>query len=202
MYRLIIFLLVLSIRLQGQDTLYFKNKTTVVSQIVELNSTQLKYKRLDNLDGPLYVSEKKDIEYVVYKTGLKEVFDSSPNPTVANNETETKSTMSLINGNMTSAKIDANRYFKTNSMPFVIGVSAGCNIVLGLIPAVIYSSTEIKPKNLKMPNPSTKSFEYKLTYEREAEKIKRKKAWRAYGIGAGVNLSLYMAYLIIVLSQI
>lgn len=201
-YKLIIFILAISIRLFGQDTLYFKNKTTVVVKIVEINSAQLKYKRFDNLDGPLFVTEKKDIEYVVYKTGLREVFDANPNSTVATNETQVKTEINQNAGNFTNAKVDARRYYKTNGLPVVTGFVAACNPLFGLIPAVIYSSTEIKPKNLNMPNPNAKSFEYKLTYEREAEKMKRSRTWTAYGIGAGINVTIIIVYIAAVLSGV
>lgn len=52
---------------KGSD--YFKVK------VVEVNETQIKYKRCDNLDGPLIIVHKNDVYSIKYKNGITEHFE-------------------------------------------------------------------------------------------------------------------------------
>jgi len=54
----------------AQDTLFLKSDTAkVIVKIIEVNPSDLRYKKLTNLDGPVYTIEKKDIKRVVYRNG-------------------------------------------------------------------------------------------------------------------------------------
>jgi len=73
-----IFLSFLFIQSKGQDTLYFsKNSEKLIVKIVEINPDNIKYKRFDNLDGPNYVTQKKELNQIAFANGKKEVFASS-----------------------------------------------------------------------------------------------------------------------------
>ena len=55
---LIMLFIVSSFLMKSQDTIYFKNKTTVAAKITEVGISEIKYQRLDNLTGPNYLSSK------------------------------------------------------------------------------------------------------------------------------------------------
>jgi hypothetical protein len=59
------------------DVIYFRNNKVVSAKVVEINSTDIKYKRCDNLDGPLIVVEKNSVKSILYKNGDTETFTES-----------------------------------------------------------------------------------------------------------------------------
>ncbi len=198
---LLLGLLVIGNYLFGQDTLFFNNQTTVVAKIVEINPTQIKYKRLDNIDGPQYVVPKSDLNYVVYSTGLKESFaglqytNGTPQTLDNNGNNEYGKT-----GTSASGMIDARRYYNPVGGPIGTGVTAAlCTPFCGLIPAIIISNNEPDPENLDMPKPESKTSEYKQAYSNQAYRIKRTKTWQAYGIGSAINIAFFV--IVAVLSQ-
>ncbi len=65
----------------AQDVIVFRNGDEVQAKIVEISSTSLKYKKWDNLDGPLYSNDKTEVFMVKFQNGTKEVFDNPPTQT-------------------------------------------------------------------------------------------------------------------------
>ncbi|OFY85476.1 MAG: hypothetical protein A3F72_09880 [Bacteroidetes bacterium RIFCSPLOWO2_12_FULL_35_15] len=85
-----IFLLISSIN-KAQDTIIKINGDTVLAKILEINSTEIKYKKFNFQDGPTYVENKSEIKQITYSNGLKEVFSVkeqkiSVPETIANND--------------------------------------------------------------------------------------------------------------------
>ena len=74
---LIITLFLSSILINAQDTIYFKNKTTVAAKITEVGVTEIKYQRLDNLTGPNYLSSKNEICLIKYSNGVTDTIKSA-----------------------------------------------------------------------------------------------------------------------------
>jgi len=58
----------------SQDVIIFHNGDMIESTIMEISASEIKYKKYDNLDGPLYVVLKKDIFMINYSTGEKDIF--------------------------------------------------------------------------------------------------------------------------------
>ncbi len=56
----------------AQDTLCFKNTQKLVVFIKEISQTEVKYKKLELPDGPMYVVDKSEIAKIVYKNGYSE----------------------------------------------------------------------------------------------------------------------------------
>jgi hypothetical protein len=76
-----LFLLFSYIPLHAQDTLVKRNGEKIAGKVLEVGITELKYKRADAPDGPLYVAAKWELRYVVYAGGRKESFeDAVPSP--------------------------------------------------------------------------------------------------------------------------
>lgn len=59
------------------DVIYFRNNKVVSAKVVEINSTDIKYKRCDNLDGPLIVVDKNSVKSILYKNGDTETFNEN-----------------------------------------------------------------------------------------------------------------------------
>jgi hypothetical protein len=58
----------------AQDTIYKYSAEKVVVKITEISPTEIKYKRFDFQDGPLYTESKNDIKMIIYANGLRETF--------------------------------------------------------------------------------------------------------------------------------
>ena len=87
-------------------------------------------------------------------------------------------------------QIDAARHYKRYK-----GAATGTLLtsllspVIGLIPAILCSSTYPKIENLGYPSEELfKQATYYKAYTKKAKKIKQRKVWSNWGIGLGVNL--------------
>lgn len=58
----------------SQDTLQLRNGTNVLSKIMEISAVEIKYKRTENADGPLYIASRDDVKAIRYKNGFVDSF--------------------------------------------------------------------------------------------------------------------------------
>lgn len=56
------------------DIILFRDGSEIKARVTEISSTQIKYKRCDRMDGPLYTANKSTIFMLTYSNGSKEVF--------------------------------------------------------------------------------------------------------------------------------
>jgi hypothetical protein len=71
---LIGFILFISSIVNGQDTIVKKSGDQILAKVSEITPTEVKYKRFDFQDGPLYVELKSNIDMIKFSNGIKEVF--------------------------------------------------------------------------------------------------------------------------------
>ncbi len=69
--------------LVSQDTLYMKNGTRIASKILEITPTEIKYKKLDNIEGPTFTTHGSDISLVKYSNGTADTIKVDPPAKVA-----------------------------------------------------------------------------------------------------------------------
>jgi hypothetical protein len=63
-----------SLLTRAQDIITFKNGDEVKAKISEIGLTEIKYKRIDNPNGPLYTVSKASVFMIKYENGTKDVF--------------------------------------------------------------------------------------------------------------------------------
>jgi hypothetical protein len=85
---LLISICILSVsQLWAQDRLFFLSGDETEVKITEVSSSEVKYKRLDNLDGPTFSSLKSDLFMIKYANGDKEMIAAqTAEPAPAQNE--------------------------------------------------------------------------------------------------------------------
>jgi hypothetical protein len=71
---------------QAQDTLYTVGGQKIPAKVIEINQTEIKYKKATNLDGPTYVVDKTDVALIEYKNGSKELFGSGSGSSNSNDQ--------------------------------------------------------------------------------------------------------------------
>lgn len=66
---------------QAQDVLLKRNGEEIQVKVQEINLEVIKYKRFDNLEGPVISIAKRDVFMIKYENGTKEVFNEAATPT-------------------------------------------------------------------------------------------------------------------------
>jgi hypothetical protein len=69
----------------AQDIIVKKDGSTITSKVEEINNTDIKYKKWNNLDGPLYSISRSEVVVINYQNGEIEVIQSNTAET-PNNE--------------------------------------------------------------------------------------------------------------------
>ncbi|NLN32529.1 MAG: hypothetical protein GX159_02920 [Flavobacteriaceae bacterium] len=178
---LIVFLL--SVICNSQDVIIMKNGDEIQSKVSEINIEQIKYKKFDSPDGPVYIIPKSDVLLIQYENGEKDIF-TNKEPEVSNIESPSNEDLFSL------GERDASKYYKGYR-----GAGTGTLItslvspLIGLIPAISTSSTQPKIENLNYPNEELfKNSQYYEGYTKKAKKIKQGRVWMNWGIAFGVNL--------------
>lgn len=71
---LVIFMFLCSTSCFAQDVIVKKDGSTILSKVIEIGSTEIKYKKFSNQDGPTYSIYKSEIQTINYENGEKENF--------------------------------------------------------------------------------------------------------------------------------
>jgi hypothetical protein len=170
----------------SQDIITKKSSEDIKAKVIEVTSTEIKYKRFDNQNGPTFTLLKSDVLIIRYENGSKDMFNESQYNSSGN---------SSISDMSFRGKQDAIANYKGKNSG--AGWTAATSIVLtplfGLIPAVACSSSEPLEENLSYKEPDLmKNSAYNQAYVEQAHKTKRKKIWTNYGIGSGAWLLLLL----------
>ncbi len=60
----------------SQDTLYKRGSNDIiVAKVLEISTSEIKYKRFDMMDGPMFIVNKNEIEKIKYQVGSIETFE-------------------------------------------------------------------------------------------------------------------------------
>jgi len=194
----------------SQDIITKKSGEGVKAKVVEITPTEIKFKRYENLDGPVYTLLKSDVLLVKYENNTEEVFAGTESYTrPEDNAVATVSTTPDVTPAATPAipaasaqdlylkgQQDADIHYKGYKSAGT-GVLVGSLLIsplLGLVPAVVCSTAKPRQHNLNYPNYTLmQDVSYSSGYTNRARKIKSRKVWRNWGIAFGVNLALAVA---------
>ncbi len=62
--------------IKAQDTIVKRNGEQIPAKVLEVNSSSIKFKRIDSPDGPLYDLQLWEIRCIIYNGGRKESYES------------------------------------------------------------------------------------------------------------------------------
>ena len=78
MKRILLFVMLLSATsVFAQDVIVKKDGSTILSKVVEIGSTEVKYKKFSNQNGPTYTITKAEIQTINYENGEKDTFSDA-----------------------------------------------------------------------------------------------------------------------------
>ena len=171
----------------SQDVLTKKTGDDIKAKVLEVTTTEVKYKKFDNLNGPIFSILKSELLLIRYENGSKDVFNE-------NKKSEEK--IVSIKDLYFEGESDANKFYKgykgAGSTVLVTGLLL--SPLVGLIPAALCASSAPQDENLGYPSSDLmKNSEYANGYRNRAKKIKQNKVWTNLGVAFGVNLALVLA---------
>jgi hypothetical protein len=201
MKKIAILFLLCSFAARSQDTLYYKNNTQAVVKIAEVNNEAIKYKKIDNPDGPNYNVNKSEIRSIHYSNGVKENVDSiytaykyrapQTKPIEADVYVPNNSTKSMA----ARGRADAKKYYRHPGGSVLTALTTVLFPPVGLIPAYIFSN--VPPRTQTLGYPSEELWEnpdYREAYILQARYLRSRRVWIGFGTGLA-------GYFIIALSQ-
>lgn len=62
--------------IKAQDTLSMRSGENILVKVIEVGTTEVKYKKQDNLNGPAFSVLKSDLLMIKYENGTKDDFSS------------------------------------------------------------------------------------------------------------------------------
>jgi hypothetical protein len=78
--RLLLLMLIVSSTVLGQDVILLKDGSEIKAKVTEIGVQEIKYKKFDNLEGPVYSLRKTDVFMITYENGQKEVIKAEEQP--------------------------------------------------------------------------------------------------------------------------
>ena len=171
---LIIILAFSSSIIKAQDTLTMRSGEIIIVKIIEVGSTEVKYKKVTNINGPIFSTLKSDLILIRYENGSKDDFSS------INIESSKSDEYQFIQGYN-----DATKYYKSYKLAstavFFTSAFPIYGWFLGVSPALLLSSASPLDENLDYPDLNLmKNEQYARGYKTQAKNIKRKKIIRNY----------------------
>ena len=170
----------------SQDVITKKTSEDIQAKVIEVNTTEIKYKKFDNQTGPTFTILKTDVLMIRYENGSKDIF----------NETSPVKTTPVETENyFLKGQKDAAIYYKgyKGAGTVTLLTSLLLSPLVGLIPALACSLTPPQTQNLNYPNEKLYSNEdYQNGYNQKAKKIKSSKVWTNLGIAFGVNVIILL----------
>jgi len=186
---LLLLILITNNLLYSQDIIFFQNGDELNAKVLEIGTNEIKYKRFDNLEGPVFTINKSDVFMIKYKNGTKDVF------TNVNKNTNSEKNEESVMATYADGQQDAIKYYKNyTSAQTVTGCTTiGLGGILGLIPAIATSTSTPTIENLGVPDQKLmNNSEYYMGYTSMAKKIKSRKVWSVYGVSIVINVSFFI----------
>ncbi len=189
-------MLFLATQIFAQDVIVMKDGSTILSKVVEIGTTEVKYKKYSNLEGPNYAILKSDIMVINYENGQKDTFNdatSAPATTNANNQT---SIPFEVNPNLEKDNLQLVQAFNSTSLSYIgDDTKKKCYAlawVLGLKEGSIIETPELKA-----------TFEMKVWHGRVALTGSKVKGDRTLSLGepSGFNFENYQFRLVVKLTN-
>jgi len=82
-----LFLLCITGMVMAQDVIVKKDQSTIMSKVLEITNTEIKYKKWSNQDGPTYSINRSEVISINYENGEMETFsNNASSPTNANQQ--------------------------------------------------------------------------------------------------------------------
>ena len=106
------------------DRMYKKDNSVIECKVIEILTETIKYKKAENLDGPIYQISKGEILLVIYANGISEMISplsEIPKPKPVNTVVIPNTNSQVANNNI--ASLDTNKLQSNNGKRSLVGFS-------------------------------------------------------------------------------
>ena len=122
----------------AQDVIVKKDGSTILSKVIEIGTTEIKYKRWNNQTGPSYAIAKSNVQAINYENGEKETFGEEvvTQPRQQFNYTEYSNQMAesmAANNRLQREKLLSGAKSWRKASGWVFGISFVGGLITGLI---------------------------------------------------------------------
>jgi hypothetical protein len=169
---------------KGQDVITLKSGDQIKAKVLSADTSRVKYKLFGLNDSTVYSINKMDVAGINYQNGSADIYSYVDKKTPPS--TKIDSTDYFAVGSK-----DAEKYYGSFSCPAATGTFWTSILfgVIGLIPAVACASTPPKDRNLHLRHLEMKDNPtYMQGYREQAYRIKKRRVWTNFGIGAGIGI--------------
>lgn len=73
-FKYVLLFLIVTFTVTAQDTIQFKDKEVRVVKVTEIGVDEIKYYQFNNLDGPIHIAYKSEVNYIKYSNGNIDTF--------------------------------------------------------------------------------------------------------------------------------
>jgi hypothetical protein len=189
----------------AQDVIMLNNGKEIQSKVVEITTTQIQYRKFENLDRTIYSLDQTDALFIRYENGRTEVFSKNPISDPIKKPVPVEQLLTTTTAKFVSdpaidnycekGKSDANVYY-TGQNCGAGGTSITTILfspLIGLIPYSVCISTPPTPENLHYPSIKLyENIDYRNCYTAEAHTIKKRKQGLAIGMSSAIWLGLIL----------
>ena len=176
-------------RCDAQDMLVLTSGDVRNVKVMEVTTNFIRYRVTDSSDSSFYRISTDSVYSIKYKNGSKDFF-SGRNTNTTGAEAPRLANMSEMKK---LGKEDAKIYYHGCGgceAGVILGTTYGY-IVGGLVTAIACASTPPGANNLSYPDFTfMKNQDYSNAYKAEAFKLKKKRTWTTFAIGAGTEVAV------------
>jgi hypothetical protein len=83
---------------KAQDTLSTRYGESILVKVIEVGTSEVKYKKLDNLNGPVFSMLKSDLLMIKYENGTKEDFSKEEKTKIKIKRTHNRLIWGIVGG--------------------------------------------------------------------------------------------------------
>ena len=84
--------------IKAQDTLSMRSGENILVKVIEVGATEVKYKKQDNLNGPLFSILKSDLLMIKYENGTSEKFSKEEKTIIKVRSTHNRLIWGIVGG--------------------------------------------------------------------------------------------------------
>ena len=114
-----------------QDIIIKRNGEEIKSKVIEVGTTEIKYKKNDNINGPIFSIFKSDVFMIKYENGTKDVFNEEKSVNNSSNQTnEQNQLLNRRDHNINKTKYKQSGF--TNITEVNVGLYIGYHFKIGV----------------------------------------------------------------------
>lgn len=148
----IFLIMVLTIAIvKGQDVIVKTDKSEIKSKVIEITETSIKYKKWENIDGPIYNVSNNDVFMIVYANGKRDMIkqpnkqatkpnqqnlnnrNTSLGASIQQNNNQAKTIDTTIDYKSIKVKYKPTRIYAGLQSPFSLGVDKEFRIIKNIV---------------------------------------------------------------------